>query len=84
MGSPATSIMSFTVKGTPCSGPSAASPPTAASAALASARAASARTTVKALTWGCTAATRAKMASTSSTGEIWRAAIRRAASAPER
>ena len=71
---PAVSIESFTVKGTPCSGPSSLPAMTAASASRAAASAPSARVTM-ALTLGSTAAMRSRWACTTSTGETWRVRI---------
>ena len=72
---PAWSMFSFTVTGTPCSGPSASPRATAASARSAASRALADRSTVTAFSRGLTAAIRARLASTASRDEISRRAI---------
>ncbi len=72
---PAWSTFSFTVTGTPCSGPSRSPRATAASARSAAWRAWLARSTVTAFSVGLTSASRARHASTASRDEISRRAI---------
>ncbi|EWS52603.1 hypothetical protein X551_04608 [Methylibium sp. T29] len=75
VGRPAMSMFSFTVIGTPCSGPSAAPAATWRSAATAAARASSASRRTTALTRGLTASMRARWASITSTQDTSRRAI---------
>ena len=75
VGTPAVSMPSLTVNGTPWRGPNRAPGLTAASAFLAASNAPSAIVTM-AFTWGLTAAMRSRWAFTTSTGDSSRSATR--------
>jgi hypothetical protein len=81
-GIPRTSIVSFTVRGTPWSAPRASPRATVASAARACSSASGASATT-AFRRGLTLSTRRRYDSTASTGETARARIRRASSAAD-
>ena len=76
VGRPAMSMFSFTVKGTPCKGPSGSPAAIMRSALRAAARASGARTRTTAFTWGLTASIRARCASMTSVDEVFPLAIR--------